>query len=156
MKFTNSKDIAAPLEFVFAELTDFAALQRLATRRRTRVARLDTLAESGPGMRWRLEFRLRGRDREVEVRLADLVAHERIGYVFESDTIDGRLRIELVEPAPGVTRMTNVITVKGRKLGMLLLLQSARVTYGHSSRRIEDGLTTLATRIEGRWRDSRP
>lgn len=156
MKFDHSKDIAAPLEFVYAQLTDFEQFQRLAARRNTRVTRLDSLAGIGPGMRWRLNFRLRGREREIELRLHDLVPHRRILYAIDGQATSGSAQIELAAVSPDVTRMTNSISVNGRKLGMWLVLQSMRLAHGRVASRIDDAAERLAEKIGRRWTETRP
>lgn len=156
MKFEHGKDIAAPLDFVYAQMTDFEQFQRLAARRKTRVTRLDALEGTGAGMCWRLGFRLRGRDREVEVTLDDLVPERRIGYAIEGDAISGRALIELTSLSPEMTRMTNIISVSGKKLGMRLVLQSLRLARGRVSRRIDGLADQLAHRIGESWRVTGP
>ena len=49
MKFSTRTDIAAPVEFVFAQLSDFPGFEAAARRRGAEVTRLDTLAAPGRG-----------------------------------------------------------------------------------------------------------
>lgn len=151
MKFEQSKDIAAPLDFTYRQLTNFNQLQRIASRRNTRVTRLDDRTEPGPGMRWRAEFRLRGRDREVEVTLDELVPQERIGFLFEGRETRGSVMIALSALSPAATRMNSTIVVEGRRLGMWFLLQSLRLAHGRVARRLDDSAGRLATWIGNRW-----
>ncbi len=55
-------------------LSDFDAWERGAMRRGAEVERTDALARPGPGMAWAATFPYRGKRREIEVRLDDVVA----------------------------------------------------------------------------------
>ena len=48
MKFVAHEDVEAPIEFVFEQVTDFAAIERSALRRGAEVQRVDDLNETRP------------------------------------------------------------------------------------------------------------
>ena len=56
MKLTTRQDIEAPLDFVYARLTDFDHFERMAMRRGAEIERTDRLKTPGIGMAWRLKF----------------------------------------------------------------------------------------------------
>ncbi len=70
MKFTTREDIEAPIEHVFAAVTDFDGFERQALRRGAEVTRKDTMGKPGVGSEWNLKFTFRGKRREVDARIA--------------------------------------------------------------------------------------
>ena len=56
MKFSTKEDIEAPLDHVFARLTDFDGLERSALRRGAEVTRVDTQAKAAGGSIWDATF----------------------------------------------------------------------------------------------------
>ena len=106
MKLTTRQDIEAPLDFVFAQLTDFDQFERMALHRGAEVERLDQLDQPGPGMGWRLAFPLRGKRRTITLRLAHLTPGASIGYTLESPMFTGDSRIEVIALAPKRTRLS--------------------------------------------------
>lgn len=154
MKLNSKQDIEAPLEFVFDQLTDFDQFERMAMRRGAEIERTDRMRGQGPGMTWRLKFRLRGKDRKVAVRLLEVQPGSVLVYGFESPNVEGTARTELLSLSPRRTRMAMSIEVRPKSLAARLILNSLKLAKGRVTRRFEVGTGKLANMLEERWRSS--
>ena len=78
MNFVSRADVAAPLDYVFAALSDFDGFARLAE-----------------GMEWEVRFRIRHSLREMEIRLERFDAPDRMRFAGQSRNLTGDLVLEL-------------------------------------------------------------
>mgnify|MGYP001285231205 FL=1 len=148
MKLTTRQDIAAPLDFVYAQLTDFDHFERMAMRRGAEVERTDRLRSPGVGMAWRLRFVFRGRPRTMQVRLAEVEPGAQLIWAFDSPSLQGTVQIELVALSPRRTRMTLRSEVRPKTLAARLLVQSARLAKGRVQKKLDAAGSQLAAMIE--------
>lgn len=89
MQFTGKEDIEAPIERVFEEITDFQGFERSALRRGADVRRTDKLKVPGVGMSWHAVFKLRGKQRKVDVTVAEYDPPNGIKLGVISPAIEG-------------------------------------------------------------------
>jgi len=152
MKLESISDIAAPIDFVFAQMTDFAAMERAAMRRGSEVQRIDTLTRKGPGMAWEARFEMRGKPRELRLELSDYTPPEGIGLCFASSSINGTLAIEMVALSRTRTRVTMALKVVPETLTGKLLVQSMKLARKTLTERIDKRMATYCADIEKRHR----
>lgn len=154
MKLTTKQDIEAPLDHVYARLTDFDHFERMAMRRGSEIERTDRLKSPGPGMAWRLRFTFRGKPRKAMVRFTDGVPGSHIDLGFESPSLEGTARIELVALSARRTRLALVSDVRPKTLAARLVLQSMRLAKGRIQRKYDVAAGKLANMIEEQYRAS--
>lgn len=154
MKLMSRQDIEAPLAFVHATLTDFDGWERAAMRRGADVTRTDTLSRPGVGMAWQSRFKLRGKDREIQLNLKDWEAPIRLGFTGGSVTIGGVAVLDLMELSANRTRLQINLEVTAKTMGARLLLQSMRLARGRIDRNFDQRVAQMATEIENRHRAS--
>lgn len=154
MKLTTRQDIEAPLNFVFAQLTDFDQFERMAMRRGAEVERTDKLTQPGPGMAWRLKFPWRGKPRKLVLRYTDAEPGSYLLYGVEGESFSGEARVDLMALSPRRTRMTIAGDVRPKTLAARLMLQSFRLARGRLQKRIDVAAGKLATLLEDRFRES--
>ncbi len=154
MKLTTRQDIEAPLDFVYAKLTDFDHFERMAMRRGAEVERTDKLRNPGVGMTWRLRFVFRNRPRTVQARFAEAEPGSHLGWAFDSPMMEGVARIDLVALSPRRTRMTIVSEVKPKTLAARLVIQSMRLARGRVQRKFDLAAGKLAHLIEEQSRSA--
>jgi len=150
MKFSSKEDIEAPIDQVFAILSDFEIFERAAIRRGADVHRRDDLPEPGVGMRWEASFMMRGKQRDAVV---DLVTYDRPNeMVFESRAggLEGFLDIDLVALSPRRTRLSVNFEVKPKTLPARLLVQSMKLAKTNLTKRFKLRVATFARDIEER------
>lgn len=148
MKLTTRQDIEAPLDLVYAKLTDFDQFERMAMRRGAEVERTDRLRSPGVGMAWRVRFAFRGRARTILVRFADAEPGSRLAWSFDSPSLEGTATVELVALSPRRTRMTLLTETRPKTLAARLLVQSMRLAKGRVQKKLDVASGQLANMIE--------
>lgn len=151
MKFSRREDIEAPLEFVFREMTDFAALTRAAMRRGAEVKRTDSLGSPGVGMSWAIRAIIRGRTRDIAVRLTKFDLNQTTHCAVDSGGMLGTFSVEFVEIARGRTRINVALELRAATMTSRLILQSARLAKSTLDRRFARRITNLSREIEQRY-----
>ena len=154
MKLTTRQDIEAPLAFVHETLTDFEGWERAAMRRGADVSRTDTLASPGVGMAWHSRFKMRGKDREIELTLKEWDAPARLGFGGGSAAIGADAALDLIEMSANRTRLQVNLEVTPKTMGARLLLQSMRLARGRIDRSFDQRVAQMAAEIENRYRAS--
>ncbi|MBE2277492.1 MAG: SRPBCC family protein [Rhodobacteraceae bacterium] len=155
MKLTTRQDIEAPLDFVYAQLTDFESFERMALRRGAEVERLDPSPSPDLGMGWRLQFPFRGKTRNVTLRMTELAPASLIGCEFESPMFEGQIRIDVIALAPRRTRMAITTDTRPVTMAARLLIQSVKLAKGRVQDRLDRVSARLAGMIEERARTTR-
>jgi uncharacterized protein YndB with AHSA1/START domain len=152
MKLTTRHDIEAPLDFVFGRLTDFDQFERMAMRRGAEVERTDKLRTPGPGASWRVRFTLRGKQRRMLIRLLEAEPGSHVVYGFDSPSVEGSTRLELLALSPRRTRMAMATEIRPKTLAARLVLQSMKLARGRIQRRFDQTGGKLANLVEERFR----
>lgn len=151
MKFSNRQDIEAPIDFVFAQLTDFPAIERAAMRRGAEVQRIDNLPRTGPGMMWDARFELRGKPRELQLELTGYDAPNGLTLISHSTSLEGVILADLVALSRNSTRLTMDFELKARNLSGKLLVQSLRLARKNVTSKVQDRLKDFAVEIGERY-----
>lgn len=177
MKISTRRDIDAPIEEVFAAVTDFDRFERQALRRGAEVVREDpgdpggaggageegangiggeTGGETGGagggairvGSRWRIRARIRGQEREIETRLTRL--DPPVGATLEAATagLRGEVTAELVALSARRTRIILGIDLRPETLKGRLLVQSLKLARRTLTARLDQRLERFARELE--------
>ena len=154
MQFTGKEDIEAPIDAVFAEITDFTRFERGAMRRGAEVERTDSLTEPGIGMSWQTRFKLRGRMRDVTLRLSEYDPPNGIVIEAEAATVEAAMRVDLVALSRARTRINVDLSVTPRTLAGRLMIQSMKLAKGNLSKRFRLRVADYAMDVEDRRKRS--
>ena len=155
MQITARQDVEAPLDVVFREASDFAAFERQALRRGADVRRLDRGGEVGEGSAWELEFRYRGREREVRIDVVQFDQDQAYALTSSSAGLEGLTYVEFVAMSGTRTRVSMATELTAKTLPAKLLLQSLKLAKGQLNRRVGDRIAEFAREVEARWQRSR-
>ncbi|RGP38200.1 SRPBCC family protein [Pseudotabrizicola alkalilacus] len=155
MQLSSRTDIEAPVEFVFAALSDFEAWERAAMRRGADVSRIDKLRAPGVGMGWHVIFRFRGKERTVDLRLTGLEPDAKLGFSGAGRMIEGDMSVELLSLSPKRTRLVLHSKVRPLTIAARLFLQSLKLAKGRVQGKLNKRLQDLATDLETRFAASR-
>ncbi|WP_425071257.1 SRPBCC family protein [Sagittula sp. S175] len=149
MQLTAREDIEAPLDRVFAALSDFDSVERQALRRGLDVQRTSGPA-TGPaeGMTWHATFGFRGKSREADIQLAEFQPPERMVF----DSVSGGLKVQMVLDVVALsrtrTRIGVTVEMMPTTLSARLLVQSLKLAKGGMDRRFRDRMKGLARDLE--------
>ena len=148
MEFTTKEDIAAPVEQVYAELTDYDRLERQITRRDIDLRRV---AEGpGVGMAWLARFQYRGKAREARITLVEAQAPDLLVYDSLSGGLEVRTRLDFVALSRTRTRVTMTADLKPQTLSARLLVQSLKLARGNLEKRFRVRMADYAKQLEDR------
>ena len=155
MKFSTREDIDAPIEHVFAGVSDFQSFERAAMRRVTQVKRIDNKDIRGPGMAWQADFEFRGKKRSLEVVLEDFEEPTNLEFLGTSGGMSGSCEIELIALSPSKTRMRMALDLKPQTLSARLLVQSMKLAKGNLEKRFQARVTEFSGDLAARYSQTR-
>ncbi len=152
MRFTSKEDIEAPIEHVFAQVSDFQSFERAALRRGAEIRCNREPARPGVGLRWHARFLLRGKQREVDTEVTTFDPPNCLAVAAHSTAFAGQLGVDLVALSPGRTRMTVDLVVKPQTLPARLLVQSLKLARTNLTRRFKKRVADYAAEVEDRYK----
>lgn len=152
MQFSAQEDIEAPIAFVFAQVSDFAALERAALQRGARVRRTDLKAEPGPGLTWQASYDLPRTPLNLTLELTQFDPPNGMVVDGRSAMFDGLITLELVALTPSRTRLGLRVDVRARTWPARLFLQSFKVARAHPGVTVKRLTAAYAARIEERYK----
>ena len=152
MELKTKEDIDAPIEQVFRALSDFDSLERLAARRGLEVVR-NSDGDVQEGMKWSLKYRLRGKDRTLNMVLDKFQPSTFLAVDADGGGVSGRFEIELVALSPKMTRMAVQVDMAATTLPGRLLLQSVKLARGKVEQKFAERMSKFAEMIEARLSD---
>ena len=152
MKLTAQEDIEAPIDRVFATLTEFDQLERAALRRGIDVRQTGPHDSpvAVPGMGWLATFRFRGRSRSAEVTLTKVEPPQLLQFDSRSGGLDVISVVDLVALSRARTRVGLTVELVPRALSARLLVQSLKIARGNVQRKFSARVAEMATEIERR------
>ena len=148
MKFSAREDIEAPLDRVYAHVTDFAGFERQLLRRGADVRRVDAAPVVAAGSAWDVAFTFRGRERRVRATVARLDAPSDVVIDMAANGLDGVTTVELVALSPQRTRLAVSIELSAKSLSARLLLQSLKLAKANLTNRFKKRVAEFAKGIE--------
>jgi len=153
MDFSAREDIEAPIDFVFEQVTDFATFERSIMRRGGDVERL--VGDDRPivGTKWRVKFRMRGKERLADAELVSVERPNGLAIKINSSNIDGISSIELVALSRARTRLIVDVKVTPKTIPAKLMFQSMRFARQKTVGRFKSLVAGFAEDTEARYRD---
>lgn len=150
MKFSTNEDIGAPIEEVFAAVSDLEFYERAAIRRGAEITRTSAHEAPEPGMTWKARFLYRNRQREMRVELVELSPPQAICFESQSGGLQTMLDIELVALAKSRTRLSVGLELRPLNLPARLLVQSLKLAKGNLQKRFKKRVADLALELGNR------
>ena len=152
MKFTTREDVEAPIEAVFAMVSDFEGFERAALRRGAEVRRTDSCRQKGVGYQWDTAFDMRGRRREVSISLTQYDPVNGMAFEFTAQGLGGDFGLELVPLSRSRTRLSMSMELKPKTLSARLLVQSLKLARNNLSKRMNIRMAKFAQELEDRYK----
>ena len=155
MKLTAKSDVEAPAAFVYEQLADFGGWERAAMRRGADVMRQDGLTKVGPGMTWATQFKYRGKDRLITIRLDAMKLNSHLALTGVSRLVDGVVTIDVLDLAAKRTRIEVRLDMKPKTFAARLYIQTMRLARARVERTFSQRVSQLAVEIENRFRPAK-
>ena len=155
MQFTSVQDINAPLEFVFAQLSDFDACEAYAMRVGAQVERKDNLTRTGVGMIWNFVGELRGKTRDIDIELTSYSPPTALNLQCKSVGMEAFVIVQAMELTKKQTRMKMVVDITPLSIPARLIMQSARLAKRSLNRKFNHRIWEFANYIENSYNNSR-
>ncbi len=152
MKFVSKEDIEAPIDLVFAQVSDFAALERAALRRGAEVQRTDSLRKPDVGMSWHAAFVARGRQRQLDIRMTEYDPPNGMRIHSVAQGLETDLKLDLVALSRGRTRLSVELDLKPRSISARLLVQSLKLARANLVKKFHLRMADYARELEDRIR----
>ncbi len=152
MKFSTREDVEAPIDHVWAQVSDFAGFERQAMRRGAQIARTDTLGKPGLGSEWLVDLTFRGKPRRIEAQVVEYDAPHAVVLDSRTGGVEGTIRAELVELSPRRTRLSVSLDLKPVNISGRLLIQSLKFARSNLNRRFSVRVAGFAQGLEGEYR----
>lgn len=150
MKFSAKEDIEAPIEQVFALVSDFESLERAALRRGAEVQRTDSLRKHGVGMRWMAAFMARGRQRKLDIEMTEYESPNGMRFHSVAQGLETDMKVEFVALSRGRTRLSVDLELKPKSISARLLVQSLKLARANLSKKFHLRMADYARDLEDR------
>lgn len=150
MEFSFKKDVSAPVEAVFAALSDFSAYERQALRRGAELRRIDSPQVQGVGATWDAGFMFRGKPRKLRLTITAFDAPDTLAVSGTSPSVNFDGAVHLTALSDDKTRMKIKLSIAPQSFAARLVVQSAKLARATTERRIEARLDELVRMIEAR------
>jgi uncharacterized protein YndB with AHSA1/START domain len=151
MEFTTRDDIEAPIDYVFDQVTNFAAFERSIMRRGGDVERIAGGDAVVVGTKWRVKFLLRGAERSVMAEIVEVDKPNGLTFEIKSISADASLLIELVALSRARTRLNLKAVAKAKTISAKLLFQSVRFARQKNQTRFKSIVSGFAKDVEARY-----
>lgn len=151
MKFEAREDIEAPIDYVFSQISDFAALERSILRRGAEVQRSTDKNPVAPGMTWETAFDMRGKRREMQLELTSYEPATLMRFTATSKSLDCDMEVELVALSRNRTRMALMAELKPKNISARLMVQSLKLARSNVSKRLEIRTAHYAKDLEEKY-----
>jgi hypothetical protein len=148
MKFSSREDIDAPIEQVFAHLSDFAVFEAMATKRGAQVERVKDTGAAGLGTAWDAEFKARGRLRSLSLEVVEFDRPNGMRIESTSEGIESDFSIELMSLSRTRTRMNVSLELRPKTLPARLLIQSLKLAKATLTKRFKLRVADYAKTLE--------
>lgn len=150
MKFSTNEDIEAPIEQVFAAVSDLAFYERTAIRRGAEIMRTTAHEVPAIGMKWKARFMFRNRMRDVAIEMTELDPPQAMSFESQSGGLSSMLDIELVPLARSRTRLKVGFELKPLNLPARLMIQSLKLAKGNLQKRFKKRVSDFAKELGNR------
>ncbi|PWJ22375.1 SRPBCC family protein [Jannaschia seohaensis] len=147
MQFTATEEIAAPIDAVWARVTDFDGFAAAIRKRGGKVERKGDAAY-GPGAAWTGAAEVLGKVRKVEVQVTRMDVPERLKLAAQAEGLDIDLTVKLEALSEARTRLTISSTATARSVRAKVVLQPIKLAQGKLAERFAGRVAGFARRIE--------
>jgi carbon monoxide dehydrogenase subunit G len=148
MNLSAREEIAAPADRVFAAVSDYDRLARMAEGRGVAFTRHDTLSAPAPGMCWTARAPVRGQMRDIRSEVTAFAPGRGFTIASALGGIEGTTEVEVTPLGPNRSRLRIAIELRPVTLAGRLLIQPLRLGKGALQERLRIRVAGFARSIE--------
>jgi len=152
MKFKVAEDIGAPIDMVFAHMTDFTSFEADAKGRGAELRRVDNWTRASAGVEWRGAVQVRGKTRAIAARVTTLTPQDSVVVDSRVGGMDCQLEMTFVELSSTMTRVGMILELRPDTLTARLILQTLKLARGRVLQRMTGVLARQGDAIEAALR----
>ena len=152
MKFKVADDVEAPVDWVWAGFTDFAAIEADIRAREAELSRVGDWKEAALGVAWRGSVPVRGKVRTIDARIAGFVPEERLLVDSRIGGMSCTYEVTFTPLAGGSTRVSVTLELKASTLSARLLLQTLKIARRKVIQRLDGAVVRQGQAVEADWR----
>lgn len=150
MKFTLRHDTRLAAEELFTAISDFPRMERMLTRRKVQIARLDPAREPGAGIAWDIAFDFKGKRRELRMDVGQFDRPERVVFYAVSEPVTATITMTVIALTPRKSRVMFEVDARPRHMRARLLFQTAKLGKAQLDRKFADKVGGFLTELTGR------
>lgn len=144
MHFSTSEVIHAPREAVFAEVTDFDAVERQIVKAGGSLTRT---GGAGPDAAWQGHFRFRGTERDFTSRVGDWTPPGGYRLISATTGLDALVDVRCVAVDAATTRLEILVDLKPRSMKAKILLNSLKLMRSQINARFKQRIQKFADHV---------
>ncbi len=152
MEFTAREDIESPIEYVFDQVTDFPTFERSIMRRGGDVERVAGGDAAAVGTKWRVNFRMRGKERTVAGQIVQVDKPNGLTIEVKSKNADGAMVVELVALSKARTRLIVTAEAAPKTISAKLFFQSLRFARAKTDSKFKSLVAGFAKDVDKKYR----
>ncbi|MDJ0858709.1 MAG: SRPBCC family protein [Dinoroseobacter sp.] len=148
MQLNTTEILTGHIEDVFDALSDFARAERAAMSRGISVERLDALGAPGEGVKWRIGFFARGRDREAEMEVTKFTRPTALRYEGHVGGLFFETNVACRVADSNATEVTVAIKLRAKSMSARVLLQSLKIARRRVQQRFRKSIRNILREVE--------
>lgn len=152
MQFSTKEDIEAPIDAVYAMVSNVQRFERSAFRRGADLRRVKGDGCLHVGAAWHAQFTMRGKHRELDIEMTDCEPPNAMAFSGISQGIDATLTLDLIALSPRRTRMAIIVNMTPKTISARLFLQSLKLAKATLTKRYKLRIAEYARTLEQRYR----
>lgn len=152
MKFSTQEVMDLPIGDVFTMLTAFDQFERAAMRRGADIRRVDNPLQPGVGAQWFARIEVRGRSREIDLKVVQCQRPHHLTLEFTSQGMRGESGVDLIALSQSRTRLVVGLEMRPLTLSARLLLQSLKLTKPTLTRKYKQRIAQMIREMAERHR----
>ncbi|MEM8579623.1 MAG: SRPBCC family protein [Pseudomonadota bacterium] len=148
MQLSTTEILTGHIEEVFEALSDFPRAERAAMARGVTVERLDALGVPSAGVKWRLGFFARGRDRQAEMEVTKFTRPTVIRFEGHVGGLLFETSVACRVADSNATEVTVATKLRAKSMSARVLVQSLKIARTRIAQRYRKSIRRILREVE--------
>ncbi|MCF6305106.1 MAG: SRPBCC family protein [Rhodobacteraceae bacterium] len=148
MKFDYKTTVNAPVEFVFARLTDFEKFEKVGFGNISKFKPIGDIAAPEIGAKWKLRSEFQGRQRSFSLQLRELIENKSVVLGNGSDKFDVEASFGLAKIDDENTGFIFEINSSAKTITGRLIMQTMQLARSRIEKKLATDFDAMRDRME--------